>query len=213
MNCPLCSTPLLFGAVSCPCGYNLATAPGEELPIELSYWESLRAYWRVYWPTQTVGLLLVFPIQMFPELLGTGLLLVAVEFVFGWVSLFLFVPRISSRPYRGFSLAVVALDSGATTGKLRMGQRTQIAFFLWWRQMLAGGFAALLAMPLNSLLAIMGLKVAPWVAMLAVVLVVGPILLKMLIGHQFDEFRLEARRERSKASTAAQLGVPPIAAG
>jgi hypothetical protein len=26
------------------------------LPIEISYWEGLRAYWRAYWPTQLVGL-------------------------------------------------------------------------------------------------------------------------------------------------------------
>jgi hypothetical protein len=40
----------------------------------------------------------------------------------------------------------------------------------------------------------MGLQLAQWVAALAGVLVIGPILLKMLIGTDFDGFRIEARR-------------------
>jgi hypothetical protein len=50
-------------------------------------------------------------------------------------------------------------------------------------------------MPLNALLSLMGLQLARWVAILAGVLVIGPILLKMLIGHEFEGFRIEARRE------------------
>ena len=200
MNCPLCSSPLLFGATSCPCGYNEASSPGDVLPIEISYWEGLRAYWRAYWPTQLVGLIFMFGFAMVSPaapLRGVGsILLIVFQIVLGAVALFLFVPRICSRPYRGFSLVIVEVMTGATTRRLRGRSRARVSLFLWWRQILAGMFASLLAMPLNALLSIMGLQLAQWVAVLAGVLVIGPILLKMLIGHEFEDFRLEARRER-----------------
>lgn len=198
MNCPLCSSPLLFGATSCPCGYNLASSPGDLLSIELSYWESLRAYWRIYWPTQAVGLIFVLGFAVIVQagaLSGTGgLPSLLLQIAISAVALFLFVPRICFRPYRGFSLVAVEIATGAATEKLRGRARLEVTVFLWWRQILAGMFASLLAMPLNALLAIMGLRLAQWVAVFAGVLVVGPILLKMLIGHEFEDFRIEARR-------------------
>jgi hypothetical protein len=56
-------------------------------------------------------------------------------------------------------------------------------------------------MPLNMVLGIIGagIQVAQWVATLAGILVIGPILLKMLIGNQFNDFRIEALREQPKA--------------
>jgi hypothetical protein len=198
MNCPWCSSPLLFGATSCPCGYNPASSPSDELPIELSYGESLRAFWRIYWPTQVLGLVAFFAFAMVyqPTELDTAsnLLAIALQVAIVAVGLFLFVPRICSRPYRGFSLLVVELASGGTTRRLRPERRGRVCLFLWWRQILAGMISTLLAMPLNMVLSIMGLHLAQWVSTFAGVLVVGPILLKMLIGYQFDDFRLEARR-------------------
>jgi hypothetical protein len=199
VNCPLCSSPLLFGATNCPCGYNLASHSGEVLAIELSYWEALRAFWRLYWPSQ----LLLGIILLALEAIGLGggagsfaaLQSLLLQVVLNAVVLFLFVPRICSRPYRGFALTIVDVASGEASRKLRAGQRLHISLFLWWRQILAGLFAGLLAMPLNALLAIMGLEVSQAVASLAGILIIGPILLKMLIGHEFDGFRVEARRQ------------------
>ena len=101
-----------------------------------------------------------------------------------------------SRPYRGFSLVSVELATGSATKRLRVRWRFHVWVFLWWRQILAGMIASVLSMPLNILLAIMGLQVAQWVAVFAGILVVGPILVKMLIGHEFGEFRIEVRREQ-----------------
>jgi hypothetical protein len=187
----------LFGATNCACGYNTASSTGDDLPIELSYWESLRAYWRVYWAMRVLlfVIVLVVAIVGVPGPLGASpLLSTRLQIVFGAAMLFLFVPRICSRPYRGFSLTVVEIATGATTRKMRLPWRTRVWLFLWWRQVLAGVLASLLAMPLNALLTMMGLQVATGVAVVAGVLVIGPILLKMLIGHQFDDFRIEARR-------------------
>jgi len=199
MNCPLCSSPLLFGAQSCPCGYNLATSRGEDLPIELSYWESLRAFWRFYWPTQVVGSIALFILAKVsrparPDA-AYAVTLLAALIAIPAVALFLFVPRIFSRPYRGFSVVAVALASGETTRKLPARLRLRVWLFLWWRQILASIVAAILTMPLNIFLGIMGLHLSQWVAVFAGVLVVGPILMKMLIGTEFDDFRIEARRE------------------
>jgi len=125
----------------------------------------------------------------------------------GAVLLFLFVPRICSRPYRGFSLMVVDIATGQAGRKLRVRQRARVWLFLWWRQILAGLLASLLAMPLNALLAIIGLQLAQWVATFGGILVIGPILLKMLIGNRFDDFCVEARRQRQSAPSPAAMPV------
>ncbi len=214
MNCPLCSEPMLFGATSCPCGYNPATAASEELPIELSYWEALRVFWRVYWPTQVVDGVLILLIAVVATLvLPRGSVVPPVPFFLVQVAinaavLYLFVPRICSRPFRGFSLVIVGLASGAITTRLRSAPRRQVWLFLWWRQILAGLLAGLMAMPLNAVLGIMGVQCSPWIAILGGVLVVGPILLKMLIGQQFEEFRLEARRRPENVISTQPASVP-----
>jgi len=186
---------MLFGATVCPCGYNSSSALEDELPIELSYWEGLRAYWRVYWPMQVVAVFSVLVLAMVSLRWLSGILFLAVQAVLGAITLFLFVSRICSRPYRGFSLVVVQLATGAATNRLGIRGRSQVWLFLWWRQFLGGLLASLLALPLNALLILFGLQISQWIAVFAGVLVIGPILLKMLIGYQFEDFRIEARRE------------------
>ena len=192
MNCPLCSSPMLFGATACSCGYDSSSSK-EQLAIDLTYWEGLRAYWRVYWPTQVAGAIFIYVLRMI-LLRMPGVLAVSVSIAFGAVALYLFIPRICSRSYRGFSLVVVEAANGGATHRLRARWRFQVFVFLWWRQILAGLLATVLSMPLNALLAIIGLQLAQWIAVFAGVLVIGPILLKMLIGYQFGCFRIEARR-------------------
>src|SRR5262249_42770483 len=120
--------------------------------------------------------------------------LILLQFVLAGVGLFLFAHRIVSQPYRGFSILLVDL-SDHTTRKLSFHRRAQLWFFLWWRQLIAGILAAILAAPLNVLLnlvglrAVLGFNAGSWVSTLAAILAVGPILLKMLIGHQFPDFR------------------------
>jgi hypothetical protein len=73
-------------------------------------------------------------------------------------------------------------------------QRLDVWAFLWWRQLVAGALTAVLSAPLNSVLATMGIKVSEWIAAAAGILVIGPILLKMLIGHPLGGFQLLAVR-------------------
>jgi len=211
MNCPLCSEPMLFGATSCPCGYSLGSAASEDVPIELSYWEALRAFWRIYWPTQLVSSVLIFALAFAAALTQPRgarpselavILSGAVQIAIGAAAYFLFVPRVCSRPYGGFALVLVSFPSGEITTRMRGRVRIQVWFFLWWRLIVAGLLAGVMAMPLNAILGIMGVHCSPWIAIFAVILGVGPILLKMLIGQQFKEFRLEARRSVDKAISA-----------
>ncbi len=201
---------MLFGATICPCGYNVSSAPHEELPIDLCYWEGLRAYWRVYWPAQAVAAAFMFVFMMI-SLRMSGLLALVLSVVLGAATLFLFVPRICSRPYRGFSLVVVELATGGNTQRLRIRGRSQVWWFLWWRQVVAGLLASLLSMLLNMLLSLFGIQLAQWIAVFAGVLVIGPILLKMLIGHQFEGFRIEAWRERRPGAAAETTDAPASA--
>ncbi len=207
MNCPSCRSPLLFGAVACDCGYQGASA--EPSNIELSYGEALRAYWRIYWPAQLFGIVgylpfawLQVPGHVYALRLSTltqpeRLLL---QMVLSAVGLFLFVHRLLSAPFRGFSIHAIADPLGETKFRLNLHRRAQVWLFLWWRQLIAGLLAGLLAAPLNVLLSLIGLRavfgisVAFWVSTLGVILGIGPILLKMLIGHQFSDFRLEVKR-------------------
>jgi hypothetical protein len=118
----------------------------------------------------------------------------------GAIALFLFVHRILSSSFREFSIHAITDSVGETTLKVKLRRRTQLWFFLWWRQLVAGLMATFLAAPLNVLLSLIGLRalfginVAFWVSTLGVILIIGPILLKMLIGHQFSDFRLEVKR-------------------
>jgi hypothetical protein len=187
MTCPLCSEPMLFGATTCACGYKPASSSGEDSSIELSYFEALRAYWRIYWPTQlfmALGLALA----------GGTLFDTLVQILLGAVGLFLFLPRITRRPYRGFSIVVSSNNDSETGARMTWRQRVDLWAFLWWRQILASFFAIILSLPLTSVLGIMGINVAPWIGLTAGVFAIGPILLKMMIGHPFAGFALLARR-------------------
>jgi len=161
--------------------------------MELTYTQALRAYWRVYWPSQLLGAALLFAAEWFLSSLSwIWLLLIAIFVSAG--ALYLFVPRICSRPYRGFSIVLVSAATGAAQTRLRGLAHWHIWAFLWWRQFFAGLLAAILAIPLNLLLSRFGLQLNQAVANAAGILVIGPLLLKMLIGTQFAGVRLEARK-------------------
>jgi hypothetical protein len=189
---------MLFGATSCACGYTLAAASPEESPLEVSYWEALRAYWRVYWPAQVIALLfLVAETRALVEFHRRSMAPLPaspwVELVVTAVTLFFFVSRLVSHAYRGFSLVTVSA-AGETGHRLRLGQRAQVWYFLWWRQLAAGLAAMVLAAPLNVLLALMGFRISQQVATVAGLFIIGPILVKMLVGYPFPAFSIEARR-------------------
>jgi 4-amino-4-deoxy-L-arabinose transferase-like glycosyltransferase len=171
-------------------------------PFELSYSEALRAYWRIYWPSQLalfVPLALLVLAAAVVPLPPTSIhpwLVIAAPFAGSLVTLGLFVPRLCSRPYRGFELVLVPGDPSAPPPRLRGSRRLQAAFFLWWRQTVAGFLTGLLAVPTGFAFGIMGVTIPQSVYTLAGLLVIGPLLLKMLIGHPFGTFRIEARRSQ-----------------
>jgi hypothetical protein len=194
--------PRLFGSTSCGCGYK--PSHSEALAIEISYWEALRAYWRVYWPAQlfsisgslAVGwsLTAVLGLGYTRQLLAQGFVQILIQFILMALGLFLFVHRLVSRPLARFALCAIVSPSEEAVRRFTIRRRAEVWFFLWWRQLAAGLLVSLLAAPLNILLGLFGLTVAPRIAMLAGVLIIGPILLKMLVGHQFSDFRLEVER-------------------
>lgn len=178
----------------------------DDQTVELSYWEGLRAYWRIYWPTQVAAAALLFlagVLRLRVDPLG----MTALQAVIGAVALYLLVPRVYSRPYRGFSLVIVDPLGGRQAHRLDARQRGVVWWFLWWRQLVAGLIAGFLAWPTNIVLSLMGVHLAGWIAAIGGVLVIGPILMKMLIGNPFDTFRIEAWHERK--STVIPPAPPP----
>ena len=208
LNCPSCSAPLLFGSTSCNCGYQGISA--EDRPLEISYWEALRAWWRIYWPTQLLSIVAVaaftrwlwisvsawrteHPLQRSPLASYSTALTIALSFLLGVVSLWLFTPRILGRPYRGFRMLARGV-SGESCSRLTGSQRAQLSFFVWWHQFVGGLAALLLAAPLNMMLGTMGISAAPQITAAAGLFAVGPIVMKMLVGHQLTGFQIEVRR-------------------
>jgi len=176
----------------------------------------LRAYWRIYWPAQLFGLvgylpfvLLQVPGRVYKLQLNalTPAELVLLQVVLAAVGLFLYVHRILSSSFREFSIHAIVGSLEEPTSKLSLRRRTQVWFYLWWRQIVAGLLAGILAAPLNIFLSLFGLRavfgvnVGFWISTLGVILAIGPILLKMLIGHQFSDFRLEVERFSAKAES------------
>jgi hypothetical protein len=122
-----------------------------------------------------------------------------VSILCGAVCIWLFSPRVIGRPYRGFRLLCVrSCERGQG---MTAGERTSLWFFIWLRQFAGGLAAMLLAMPLNMLLGTMGVKADAQIAALIGLFVIGPILMKMLVGQPLAGFRIEARR--AAAQTAA----------
>lgn len=213
MNCPACNAPL-FGGNVCGCGY---THTRKLSSIDLSYPEALVAYWRIYWPTQLFGIISYLPFHAWLRVPGRTYLLQAngmstaalflLQAALGAIGLFLFVHRVISSEFRKFSIQML-VNSTEERAKLTMRRRSQIWFFVWWRQVVAGFLAMILAAPLNTLISLIGLRtvlgvnVAFWISILGVVLAAGPIILKMLIGQQFGDFRFEVKRFFSDAEAA-----------
>jgi hypothetical protein len=201
---------MLFGATVCPCGYGHNPA-GHRLRSPssgVSYWEALRAYWRIYWPPQLFGIALVFN----PNFLGVysipPVVLFAALILFPSAALFLLVPRLVSGPHRGFSLVVVATPIGETGRHLGLDQRARVWLFLWWRHLAASLVACFLAFRLSekvadllagsdlNMLEALGAAggVLIVVPILANLFIIGPVIVKMLVGNPFPDFSIEARR-------------------
>jgi hypothetical protein len=218
LNCPSCSSPLLFGASSCSCGYQVSST--EDRPLEISYWEALRAWWRIYWPTQVVAL---FSMALFSRwMLGAinaarnewpldksllerraALLTTLVTMLLSALCLWLFSPRIAGRPYRGFRL--VRVPSDAPGQRMKAAEQMSLWFFIWWRQLVGGLAAMLLAMPLNMLLGTMRINAGSELSAFIGLFAIGPIIMKMLMGHPLSGFQIEARRaiEQTASDAAA----------
>ena len=215
---------MLFGATSCTCGYHAVGAPSDPSVVDVSYREALRVWWRAWCPVLLIGILLWLSLSLFA---GRALVPLGVASLVGLsAALFLLVPRLVSGRYRDFSLVVVAAPSGPAIGRLRPSQQARVWFFLWWRHLaaslLAGSGAAFLftvllfgvpgfdlfsrALAVAAGLLIIGLVVLH-------VLVVGPVLVKMLVGHPFAEFLIEVRRGDDWAFSPGRQAARPISGG
>ena len=171
--------------------------------IEITYWEALRSYWRIYWPTQLLSLLAYFPLillgvrgrvySLHLSPLGHVLALL----VLGCTGLLAYIHRILL-PFRGFSIEII--PDPARPISLTPMRRLQLWVYVSSRLIIGLILAVLLLAPTNIVLSLIGLRALLGVGFssvlttLSLIFVVGPILMKMLIGHQFSDFRLEVKR-------------------
>ena len=197
MNCPSCDAPLL-GATSCGCGWK---ANDDPLDVEITYREGLVAFWRLSWPTYLLVLLgdMSIAAAVSAKYGAEGVRYITDPFTQTMLQLFLFaaglllfLSRLFLSRFRRFSLCL-AMDSGDER-VLTPQRQIKIWFFLYWRILAASLLATLLMAPLNILLSLFRISIGSWIGTLATVFVVGPILMKFLIGHQFSDFRVEVRR-------------------
>jgi hypothetical protein len=196
VNCPVCAAPLLFGAPGCACPPFADRQPG--------YWEALRIWWQVYWPSWLVAgavvalnaLIVWFErLGPTPDPRGLAALLpgmpqqLAAWLVGGAALLYLFLPRLFFASDTA-SLVLVRTGAPATAYHLTPLERRQLFFFLWWRQTAAG----LLFLALDALIGGAATVRVP-VNTAADLFLVGPFLVKMLAGRRFPGFRVQTRTD------------------
>jgi hypothetical protein len=171
----------------------------------------LRAWWRIYWPIQIVAAILLIivgrwqmgainqwrfdhPLEASPlERAPLKYVSAVVGPAIAAACLWLFTSRILGRAFRGFRL--VACGPAGEIPKLNFRQRVRLKFFVWWRYFAGGLLASLLAAPLNMMMATMGIASPSAVSALASLFAIGPVVMKMLVGSQLQDFRLEAWRQ------------------
>jgi hypothetical protein len=187
---------MLFGATTCGCGYiqpktqvRSEYKTVDDRAIELSYFEALRAYWRVYWPSLILVLIGATALRSGTELD------VFVPSLLWTIGLVLFVSRITARPYRGFSVGLREIPSGEIKQRMGMSERLDVFAFLWWKQLIALGVATIGALVLREL----GLNplAAALILQVGIVLLIGPILLKSMIIDPFETFQIFVRRKEA----------------
>ena len=196
MNCPSCDAPLL-GAISCGCGWK---REDEALEVEISYREGLATFWRLSWPTYLFVLMTIAAVVLVAAVVGGQNIHIltdtftqtVLQLLLFAVGLLLFLSRLFSRRFRRFSLCLASDSTGDRV--LTPQRRIKIWFFLYWRILAASLMSTLLMAPLNILLGLFRVNLGSWIGTLAAIFVVGPILMKFLIGHQFSDFRVEVRR-------------------
>jgi hypothetical protein len=179
--------------------------------MELTYVEALQAYWSIYWPSQLFSIFTnpVFVLGLWFRISSSTyfftmsslspFLQFALQFTLGALGLFLYVHR-AFGSFHGFSIFIIEEPNGSAVSKLNLKRRAHVWFYLFSRQIVAGIAAAILALPLNVLLSLIGLRsifgldIGFWISTLGVILAVGPILLKMLISCPFEGFHIEVQR-------------------
>jgi hypothetical protein len=183
MKCWGCGAPLVPGAL-CGCGYDNAGRAGL-IEVEFTLWEALCAWWRIWWPPHALLLVALVVVAQLTrsgrQWLGLALLLPLI-FLLAEV---LFIGRLTSRPYASFSLVILGGEDDPPRTRLTFSERLRIWYFLLWRQV---AVAFLLEILLWIQWKIVGVP-----ALIPAVLVIGPVLIKMLVGHQFRGFRVENR--------------------
>jgi hypothetical protein len=100
-----------------------------------------------------------------------------------------------AHPFKGFVLVTVASNNRAE--ELNFRAQFLIWLFLYSRMLCAAVVTVFLLAPLNIFLSLFGVSAPTQVAFLATIFAVGPLLLKMLVGHEFSGFRIEVRRPES----------------
>jgi hypothetical protein len=190
------------------CALCLNSASALSNSVELSYGEALRVFWRIYWPSQLMALTAfasgiairtahtVYTLRLSGAQRGgleLGLLVTVMCF---------YVHRIVAPPYRSFRIEIVQDQhpDSAQEKPFSLKRRIRVWSFLAWRMGVAEAIALILEAPLNIFLSLLGVRKVLWfdtgfvVLTVAIVLIIGPTVLRFLIGYQFSDFRLEVFR-------------------
>jgi hypothetical protein len=180
---------------------HLNVARGMHQPFELSYWETLRAWWPIYWPSQVIALL-VFGCGQWLRV-GT-IYSGALSILIGTLVLWLLTPRVLGRADAGFH--IVACGPAGEIPEVDGSRQTHLRFFVCSRFIAALLVAGLFIVPLNRLL---GTLSASLIAALTALFAIGPVVMTMLVGSQIQDFRVEARRPATDRQRDAGISPAP----
>jgi hypothetical protein len=155
----------------------------------------------MYWPSRLMAMAVIILLEVSGALaflfgsrvhgLRLALFGILVGCIVAAAQLFV-VSRMLTRPYRAFTLCLVEPDSSSQL-PLTPGRRAGLWLFLLWRQLVAWLLAAPLSLAIGLFLRQFDINAGDWLMVAAEPLIIGPVLVKMLVGHQFADFHLEAR--------------------
>jgi hypothetical protein len=169
-------------------------------PVDVTYGESLRLFWRLYWLPILCATITLFVLGALLNTGQTRMSPIASQILSSGVFigfLFLLIPRIF-QPFKRFKLELIASDGQAMP---LVGMRhIRLAIFVLVRLLGAAFAVGFLLIPLNIFFSLFRINLTQPIALGSLFFIAGPYTMKMMVSHAFSDFHIEVRRPEENAT-------------
>jgi hypothetical protein len=173
---------------------------GNPEDLELSYSEALRVFWRIAWPAAFAGAI-VWEVLIAPYTLTRSSLhkLFLVVMLVGF-AVFLFLNRMVAS-YHGFALHIVSSSTLSAPSPLGLYERFRFWSFFFGALVVGNLLLWFAAGPLNIILSLMRIHLELPIELAGNVLVLGPLVVKMMVGRDFGGYSMNVLRSNESTSS------------